>query len=434
MSIEQNKQNVIKVYLNGQNSSQIRKETFADRDSRLVGSAYSQPDVPPPAATESAAGTAPARLRLAPASRARPRTPFRTGGRKFGMLALGFAALSALALLLPALLAGRAAAPVAQQEPAAAQQPAAQAQLSAQQQLAAEGDASLLAPTEQATDLQVRVYLTRTGAVETLSLEQYVTGVLAAEMPADFELAALKAQAIAARTFIIARLQANDTSGVPEGKADVVDTVLHQAYIPQSELKEWNKEGRMDKLEKLQKAVSDTQGIIMTYKGKPITAAFFSASAGSTENSEDYWSLEVPYLRSVPSPWDSQINPNIEETVTLSLEDMFRKLGQQQPAIKVSTGKTGGVSILSTTAGGRVKEIRIGEQTYTGREFREKLQLRSSQFTIEIRDSEVNITTYGNGHGVGMSQWGANGMAKEGYTTTQILKHYYTGISFQQVR
>lgn len=433
MSIEQNRQNVIKVYLNGQEASPVVRDTIAANDSRLVGSPYSQPDADLSAAAHSAAGRAPARLRLAPAPRARPRTPFRTGGRRFGPLALGFAALTALALLLPALLAGRAAAPVAQ-EPAAAYEAAAQAQPPAQQQTAAGGDASVLAPTEQAPEVQVRVYLTRTRTVETLPLEQYVTGVLAAEMPVDFELAALKAQAIAARTFIVARLQANDTSGVPGGKADVVDTVLHQAYIPQSALKEWNNEGRMNQLEKLQKAVLDTQGIIMTYKGKPITAAFFSASGGSTENSEDYWSLEVPYLRSVPSPWDARINPNMQETVTFSFQDMFRKLGQQQPATRVSTGKSGTIHILSTTAGGRVKEIRIGEQTYTGREIREKLQLRSSQFTIEIRDSLVNITTFGNGHGVGMSQWGANGMAKEGYTTTQILKHYYTGISFQLVR
>ncbi|MNP37765.1 Amidase enhancer precursor [compost metagenome] len=174
----------------------------------------------------------------------------------------------------------------------------------------------------------------------------------------------------------------------------------------------------------------------MTYKGKPITAAFFSASGGSTENSEDYWNLKVPYLRSVSSPWDTIVNPNNRASVTLSLEEVFSKLGQQlpaKPAINDKEGSQQTFHIISTTAGGRVKEVRIGDQIYSGREVREKLGLKSSQFSIMVSKSEVKITTYGSGHGVGMSQWGANGMAKEGYTTTQILKHYYTGVSFQQV-
>ncbi|MNZ72572.1 Amidase enhancer precursor [compost metagenome] len=262
-----------------------------------------------------------------------------------------------------------------------------------------------------------------------------MTGVLAAEMPANFELGALKAQAIAARTYIISRLQSKDKSGVPNGKADVVDSVDHQAYLSQTVLKKWAEQGKEAQLEKLQKAVEDTKGLIMTYKGKPITAAFFSASGGSTENSEDYWNLKVPYLRSVSSPWDAKMNPKNQATVTLSLEEVFEKLGQQipaEPAINNKEASHKTFQMISTTPGGRVNEIRIGDKVYTGREVREKLGLRSSQFTIKASNSEVKITTYGSGHGVGMSQWGANGMAKEGYTTTQILKHYYTGISFQQ--
>ncbi|WP_410770629.1 stage II sporulation protein D [Fontibacillus sp. BL9] len=382
-------------------------------------------------------GETPLRVRVSPGARGRRPSSFRHRGRRKGIAALaaGLAALAALAVLLPALLAGRAGPPPAPAAPAAAQAPP-------QPPGAAGGaGAERLLPADAAAAADktpVRVYLTDTGAVETLPLEQYVTGVLAAEMPADFELEALKAQAIAARTFIVRRLAAGDVSGVPGGKADVVDTVDHQAYLPQKTLKQWAKNGKGGKLAKLEQAVQETRGIVMTYQGKPITASFFSASGGYTENSEEYWSVRVPYLRSVPSPWDSLANPNNEETVTLSLNDVFRKLGQTVPAVPVSAGgKKNASSVnlfrtISFTSGQRVKEIQVGDAVYTGREIREKLGLRSSQFKIRQDGSNVEITTYGYGHGVGMSQWGANGMAQKGYTTTQILKHYYTGITFQQ--
>ncbi|MEF2968039.1 stage II sporulation protein D [Paenibacillus sp. M1] len=377
----------------------------------------------------------PLRLRLAPGARTRP-SSFRGGGRRGWALAAALAGLAALAVLLPALLAGRStgpqppAAPAAQTAPG--QGPAAGAAV------AAGGERLEPAEASPADEPEVRVYLTRTGSVETVPLEQYVTGVLAAEMPADFELEALKAQAIAARTFIIRRLAAGDTSGVPGRQADVVDTVDHQAYLSKETLERWAGSGKSEQLAKLEQAVRETRGIVMTYQGKPITAAFFSSSGGYTENSEEYWSLRIPYLRSVPSPWDSTVNPHNKETVTLSVNELFERLGQKAPAQTALAGASGSglsdslVKILSFTSGKRVKGIRIGDQTYTGREIREKLDLRSSQFSVKLDGTNVKITTYGYGHGVGMSQWGANGMAQKGYTTTQILKHYYTGISFQQ--
>lgn len=375
-------------------------------------------------------------------------------------LLAGLAALAALALLLPALLASRAGEapppPAQQGSAAAAQAPlrpgsAGGAAVAQQPEASAPGGSpdasgSVAAGTAAATEPTVRVYLKRTGQIETLPLEQYVTGVLAAEMPADFERAALKAQAIAARTFIVRRLAAQDTSGVPGGKADVLDSVDHQAYLSAKTLEQWEKQGKSAELAKLKRAVLETRGIVMTYQGKPITAAFFAASGGYTENSEEYWSLKVPYLRSVPSPWDAQVNSNNQETISVPVNELYRKLGQAPPAQAASaqagsgsakassTGKASPaqLTILSHTAGGRVKEIKVGAQRYSGREFREKLGLRSSQFTVKLDGADAQITTYGNGHGVGMSQWGANGMAKQGYTTTQILRHYYTGIAFQQ--
>ncbi|OMF92450.1 stage II sporulation protein D [Paenibacillus sp. FSL R7-0273] len=305
------------------------------------------------------------------------------------------------------------------------------------------------AAAAEAPQPEVTVYLSQSGQIEALPLEDYVSGVLAAEMPADFELEALKAQAVAARTFIVRRLLAGDHSGVPVPEADVSDTVSHQAYVSQAVLeREWEHGGKRAELAKLRRAVLETRGVIMTYKGQPITASFFASSGGYTENSEDYWSVAVPYLRSVASPWELDITPNLAVTVSFSSAELLSKLGLEgnaqhaSAALPAASGKAKPVSssssalpavVLSLTEGRRVKEISIGGTVFTGREVREKLGLRSSQFTWKRQGEEVLITTYGNGHGVGMSQWGANGMAKEGGTATGILKHYYSGVQFTQV-
>ncbi|GAF10515.1 stage II sporulation protein D [Paenibacillus pini JCM 16418] len=290
----------------------------------------------------------------------------------------------------------------------------------------------IAAPNKVAQPPQVSVYLSKTGQVETLPLEDYVTGVIAAEMPASFELEALKAQAIAARTFIARRLVDNDKSGVPEASAMVTDTVRHQAYISKASLENWKAKGKSAQLAKLKRAVLETKNIILTYKGKPITASFFSTSNGYTENSEDYWNVKVPYLRSVASPWDQKIAPGFKKSVTISRTSLLKKLGlNDQSMPTLATGKSF-IQVLSSTVGHRIDQVSVGGTIFTGREIREKLGLRSSEFSWEAKGDDIILTTYGYGHGVGMSQWGADGMAKEGYTATQILKHYYTGIEFQQ--
>lgn len=292
------------------------------------------------------------------------------------------------------------------------------------------------AAPQVAEEPTVSVYLTKTDTVETLPLETYIVGVVAAEMPAEFQLEALKAQAIAARTYIVQRLKSGDKSGVPDDKSDVTDTITHQAYISQEKLEqEWAAQGKQAELDKLRRAVKETRGIVMTYNGQPITASFFSTSNGYTENSEDYWKNEIPYLRSVESPWDEQISPKFKSTVRMSRAEFSKRLGLSDAAIPVSV--SGGnsaswIKVISYTKGNRIQEVRIGGQKFTGREIREKLALRSSQFSWSLKDGEVIITTYGNGHGVGMSQYGAEGMAREGSKAKEILRHYYTGISFEE--
>jgi stage II sporulation protein D len=274
----------------------------------------------------------------------------------------------------------------------------------------------------------VRVYLTGTGTVEKVPIETYVMGVLAGEMPIDFELEALKAQAIAARTYIIRRLASGDNELASRG-ADVSDTVEHQVYVSKKELgRRWEGDAEAENLAKLAQAVRETEGLVVTYEGEPIQAAFFSTSNGYTENSEEYWTMSLPYLRSVDSPWDKSISPRYEQEETFELSRFYKLMGMKG---KKAKGKPS-IKLVDKTEGNRIKSLSVNGTAFTGREVRERLGLASSQFSWKIGKEGITFTTYGFGHGVGMSQWGANGMAKEGRTAVDILLHYYSGTKVEQ--
>jgi stage II sporulation protein D len=283
----------------------------------------------------------------------------------------------------------------------------------------------------QQRSIAVSVYLTREKRVETFSLEDYVVGVIAAEMPIDFHPEALKAQALAARTYLVKRLVDHDVSQVPVSGAIVTDQPIHQAFLTDEQLqKQWPGDAFAVNMAKLKEAVEATKDQILTYRGSPIDAVFFSTSNGYTENSEDYWENSVPYLRSVSSPWDAAISPKYKSTVTFGVEEVGRKLGVA--AISPTDGSPQGMKVLLRTAGHRIQAISIGGKTFTGREVREKLGLASSQFEWRRQGSNLVFTVYGNGHGVGMSQWGAEGMARLGKTATEIVQYYYTGIDISR--
>lgn len=283
--------------------------------------------------------------------------------------------------------------------------------------------------TAQNLGIQVKVYRTEKKVVETLPLEQYIEGVVAAEMPAEFEREALKAQAMAARTYIARRLSEGKWDDVPDG-AHVLDTIQHQVYIDEEQRRErWGSQYEW-KNQRIQQAVLDTAGIVLTFNGKPIDATFFSTSNGFTENSGEYWEQSIPYLKSVPSPWDID-SPRYEETVVLSTAEIEKNLGVKLDQAASSGGAW--YQVQSTTTGNRIGKIIIGGKEFTGREVREKLNLNSSSFSMELRGSHVYITTKGYGHGVGMSQWGANGMAKSGKKAEQIVKYFYQGIDLQEM-
>jgi stage II sporulation protein D len=271
--------------------------------------------------------------------------------------------------------------------------------------------------------VEVSVYRFSKSKIEQIPLEDYLVGVVASEMPADFQPEALKAQALTARTYIVRQLMSKQNHlGLPKG-AQVGDSTMDQVYSSDDQLrKEWGADYSW-KRKKILDAVRSTSGQILTYSGEPIQATFFSTSNGYTENSEDYWPSKLPYLRSVTSPWDKS-SPKFNSQQTFTVKDFEAKLG-----VNLKNGSTIG-QITARTAGKRVGKVDFGGgKVLTGKDIREKLGLESSDFTWERKGNNIVINTKGYGHGVGMSQYGANGMAAVGKTYKDIVNHYYSGIT-----
>lgn len=253
-------------------------------------------------------------------------------------------------------------------------------------------------------DVYVNVEMNQT--THQVLLDDYLLGVVAGEMPASFEIEAIKAQVVASRTFVYSRLLSVD------------NTTNTQVYLDDEKMKvSWNEHYEEYK-EKVKEAIKETKGEIMTYQGECISALFYSSSNGKSENVENYFAgAAKPYLVSVDSHWDESYDPHFikeKEFSKASLKQMFNGSFNYQ--------------ILSYYPSGRIQTIKINNQNYTGRQIREKLQLASSDFTIIEKDKSYVFKTKGSGHGVGLSQYGAQGMAKEGYSYQQILKHYYQGV------
>ena len=246
-------------------------------------------------------------------------------------------------------------------------------------------------------------------------LEEYLVGVVLAEMPASFELEALKAQAVVARTYT---MRANATGGKHGDGSVCTDYACCQAYIDPTEYVQ--RGGTQENLEKIRWAVGSTAGEILTYEGNLIEATYFSCSGGSTEDAMAVWGTDYPYLQSVDSPGEEHA-AHYSDTVTYT-PDQFRS------ALGVSLSGSPGTWFgeVTYTEGGGVDTMVIGRKTYRGTELRQKLGLRSTAISVSVGDT-ITITTKGYGHRVGMSQYGADAMALEGKDYPQILSHYYQG-------
>ncbi len=280
----------------------------------------------------------------------------------------------------------------------------------------------------------INIYITKEGKTESIDFEDYIIGVVASEMPSSFEEEALKAQAVAARTYSLSKVIRSGDSGFPAAHpaAPLCDDVHCQAYKSADDLKnlkgeEWMKTG----YEKVKKAVRDTDGELMYYDGELVSQALFhSSSGGRTENSEDVFASTVPYLRSVDSPYEEEATHRNDQ-ISLSLLDLASRLNSKYQDRYTGNFTAADIKIQSRTEGGNVSAFTVGNASYTGREIREALELASANFTVSAEGETVVFTTNGYGHGVGMSQYGANGMAKEGYNYREILSHYYTGVKIE---
>ena len=265
----------------------------------------------------------------------------------------------------------------------------------------------------------VRVFREDTKTVDHVPIEQYVIGVLAGEMPINFEIEALKAQAVASRSYVMKQIERNI------GKEyDVVDTVMNQVYLDKEYLKTVWKEYYIDNINKIKLAVLSTKGEYLSYNGEVAEALFFSTSPGVTENSEDIFSSQEEYLRSVSSTWD-EISPFYTSTKTYDINEFCNLLGIDLKDKLI-------IEIIDSTNTGRIRKIKINNKEMTGNYVCSKLSLNSTFFEIIQESTKVIVKNKGFGHGVGMSQYGAQGMAREGYMYDEILKHYYKNIEIKK--
>ena len=273
----------------------------------------------------------------------------------------------------------------------------------------------------------INVYNVSKNKIEKIDIEEYLYGVLSSEMPSTFDEEALKAQAIAARTYVIYKMENNITSG-HKNSAVCTNSAHCQAYTSYDDLKkikgeDWIKSDYV----KVKKAVDDTKGQIVSYEEKAILPLYFSTSSGKTENSKDVFSTQYPYLVSVDSPYEEN-SPKYSTTYSIKKSKFIKYIKNIYPQINISLDKLDKeVSIVDRTDGGCVKIIEVGNVKISGTDMRKILNLNSANFTINYNNDEMNFTVKGYGHGVGMSQWGAEGMAKKGYKYYDILFHYFKG-------
>lgn len=269
---------------------------------------------------------------------------------------------------------------------------------------------------EQSCSVEISVV----GVDKPIPLEEYVVGVVAAEMPVKFHEEALKAQAIAARTYALRTTE--------NGQNPIAADVSAQVYATEKDRKErWKKEFKRNE-EKVQAAVQATAGDILVYEDEMISAMFFSTSNGKTETAQNFSGSDIPYLQSVDSPGEEGVAATVERKTELTLTKWNKVMGTNWDADNFKNLQ------LVRNPTGRVQKMQSTGFEATGREVRERLGLASTDFDIayDVTNQIVHITTLGYGHGVGMSQYGAEAFAQKGWTADSILSHYYSGTEIKK--
>ena len=274
----------------------------------------------------------------------------------------------------------------------------------------------------------IKVYNAKTNQVMKIDFEEYLKGVVASEMPANFNEEALKAQAVTARTYLLYRLKKYPDGQTEHNGAPVCTGTHCQVWTSKDDLIASHEEGWYKQYwGKIENSVNSTKGQILTYEGKVIEPLFHSTSGGKTENSEDVFSSSVPYLKSVESPYEGEA-PKLHDSVKMTVDEFINKIKSAYGDLNITRDNLKEkVQLGQVSKGGKIKTIYIDGTEVTGRDMRSLFNLNSTDFSFVQSGDEIEILTTGYGHGVGMSQWGADGMAENGYNYQQILKHYFTG-------
>ncbi len=278
----------------------------------------------------------------------------------------------------------------------------------------------------------IKLLHTKTQEIEEIKLDEYLYGVVSAEMPASFEKEALKAQAVVARTYTIYKIENNEGK---HGEANICDdSGCCQAWISKEDrFTKWEEASREANWNKIVEAVESTKGKYITYEGKPINAFFHSNSGGKTETTLNVWGGSgYPYLQSVSTSGEDAYTQYKSE-VTLTKEGFINKIKEKYSDFEIDFNDEKCISILEYTEGNRVKKIRIGNKEFSGVEIRTLIGLKSANFNIEIKGDNIYFSVVGYGHGVGMSQTGADSMAKAGKNYEEIIKHFYTGVEISNI-
>lgn len=278
------------------------------------------------------------------------------------------------------------------------------------------------AAMDRATSLNVLVG----GKLQQMDMETYLLGVVRAEMPAAFQEEALKAQAVAARTYTLHKIAGGGSANHPQ--ADACDDInCCQAYKSQEDAAaDWG-ENAAEYEAKIRRAVAETDGECVLYEGAPVLAVFHSSSVGSTQDAQSVWSASLPYLRSVETPEGEETVPNYRSTAVFSAAELRERLQEALPDAVLEGSPSNWFTNILQQPNGMVTSLSVGGVEVGGNRLRTILDLRSACFTISFDGDEVTFSVSGYGHGVGMSQYGANVLAENGMTYQEILKWYYTG-------
>ena len=271
----------------------------------------------------------------------------------------------------------------------------------------------------------VKLLHSKTGEVEEVNLDEYLLGVVSSEMPASFNEEALKAQAVVARTYTIYKIKNSKHEN-----ADICDDPnCCQAWISREDrFSKWNIEEQETNWQKIKTAVESTKGKIIVYNGEPINAFFHSNSGGVTDNVSSVWGgTNYPYLQAVATSGEDAYTQYSSEVI-LTKEEFIKKIKSYHEDFSIDFGIENPIEITSYTEGGRVENIKIGNLDLTGVEVRNIFGLKSAKFIVEVGEENIKFSVTGYGHGVGMSQTGADSMAKNGSNFEEIIKHFYTGV------